>query len=85
MEKKVNIICHRGFWKKKSEQNKIISIKKAIDKYYGIEIDLRDSNNEIIISHDPHLSGKKLNFKIINQIKSKLFTSGVFCFLKTEV
>ena len=64
MEKKVNIICHRGFWKKKSEQNKIISIKKAIDKYYGIEIDLRDLNNEIIISHDPYLSGKKLNFKI---------------------
>ena len=33
MENKVNIICHRGFWKKNSEQNKIISIKKAIDKY----------------------------------------------------
>ena len=38
---------------KKVEQNTKISFERAIDNKFGIEMDLRDCNGNIIISHDP--------------------------------
>ena len=72
----MKIICHRGLWLKKSEQNKIISFKRAFDKNFGVELDLRDYRNEIIISHDPYVLGKKITFnfflkKFFNIINKK--------------
>ena len=46
------IISHRGFWIEKSEQNTIESFKRALDRNFGIETDLRDFNGKIVISHD---------------------------------
>ena len=50
---RINIIAHRGLWKKKRDQNTIKSLVKAIDSGFGVELDLRDYKNDIIISHDP--------------------------------
>ena len=48
----MEIIAHRGFWKKKVDQNTQASFKMAIEYGYGIETDIRDQNGQIVISHD---------------------------------
>ena len=57
----MKILCHRGFWKQKSEQNTLDSFKLAFIQKFGIEIDVRDFNKEIVISHDtPSKNSPKL-------------------------
>tara|TARA_A200000113_G_C8842967_1_gene347573 strand:- start:416 stop:1030 length:615 start_codon:yes stop_codon:yes gene_type:complete len=48
----MKILCHRGYWNKPDQQNTIASFKSALTKDYGVEIDVRDFNEEIVISHD---------------------------------
>ncbi len=48
----MNIICHRGFWKKLFEQNSIDSLKKAINSNFGVEFDVREYKSKLVISHD---------------------------------
>ena len=50
---KSNILCHRGFWSKKSSQNSLQSFEKAFSLGFGIEIDVRDYNSKLVVSHDP--------------------------------
>lgn len=47
-----NIIAHRGFWLEQSEQNTGEAFKRALSSGFGIETDLRDRNESIVISHD---------------------------------
>ncbi len=58
---KPSIICHRGVWKKKSEQN---SWKSAFDAYQydGLEIDLKNYLGDVILSHDPVIPDTDLIF-----------------------
>ena len=49
---KMNIISHRGYWKEKNEQNTLASFKKSFQSGFGVETDIRDSQNELVISHD---------------------------------
>jgi glycerophosphoryl diester phosphodiesterase len=49
----VKIICHRGYWKKTSDQNSLPSCLLGLDKFDGIEIDLKNNRGEIVLSHDP--------------------------------
>ncbi len=50
---KSKIYCHRGFWTSIDQQNSIGAFSKAIASGYGIETDIRDHLNRIVISHDP--------------------------------
>lgn len=47
------VLAHRGYWENIFEKNSELSIKKAFDKGYGIESDIRDFNKKLVISHDP--------------------------------
>lgn len=47
-----NIIAHRGFWIETSEQNTKVAFNRALSYGFGIETDLRDRNQSIVISHD---------------------------------
>ena len=49
-------IAHRGLWRNKSEQNTFLGIKRALDLGFGIELDVRDKNGKLIVSHDPSFS-----------------------------
>ena len=49
----MNVVAHRGLWRIKSEQNTLLGIKKAMDLGFGVELDVRDKNGELIVSHDP--------------------------------
>ena len=59
----MDILAHRGFWKKKYEKNSMDSFRLAIGKNFGLETDLRDFKGSIVISHDP----------IINEMNILLF------------
>ena len=48
----LNIIAHRGFWLDVSEQNTEAAFRKALEHGFGIETDLRDHNQNVVISHD---------------------------------
>lgn len=48
----MEIICHRGFFEFKNEQNSLISFKKAFQNGFGIETDIRDYNSNLVISHE---------------------------------
>tara|TARA_B100000989_G_scaffold297782_1_gene284672 strand:- start:85 stop:705 length:621 start_codon:yes stop_codon:yes gene_type:complete len=48
----MKILAHRGLWNNSEEQNSLLSFKNAVDKNFGIELDVRDFNSKIVISHD---------------------------------
>ena len=49
----MKIICHRGLWKTKKEQNSFKACAQGNDLFDGIEIDLKNQNGKIVLSHDP--------------------------------
>jgi len=51
-----NILAHRGVWKSKEEQNTPAAIQTALENGFGIEIDIRDHNGQIVVSHDVPLT-----------------------------
>jgi hypothetical protein len=55
-------IAHRGLWKEKREQNTFASIRKALDSGFGVELDIRDRNGELVVSHNPSGSAEVLLF-----------------------
>jgi len=55
-------IAHRGLWQDKRDQNTFASIKKALDSGFGVELDIRDKNGELVVSHDPSGSAEVLLF-----------------------
>ena len=64
--KKQNILCHRGIWKKKIEQNSEVAIKKALENGFGVEIDLRYHEKNILISHDPLGRQRRSDIKAVS-------------------
>ena len=46
------ILAHRGLWKSESEKNTMACLKKALQFNFGIETDLRDYQEELVISHN---------------------------------
>lgn len=47
-----SILAHRGLWSEPREQNSLNALFEAIRMGFGIETDVRDSNSELVISHD---------------------------------
>lgn len=53
----MEIISHRGYWKKIDEKNQLISFERSFSYGFGTETDIRDCNGELVISHDLPLIG----------------------------
>lgn len=58
MNKKIEILAHRGLWRKPNEMNTLKSFRYAFEKGFGIETDIRDKDGELYISHDPIIDEK---------------------------
>ena len=58
--KRFQILAHRGWHLNSAEKNTRISIERALDAGFGIETDLRDCNQRIVISHDPPIDNPDL-------------------------
>jgi len=63
------IIAHRGYWQYEQEKNSKIAFERALKMGFGIETDLRDFNNEIVISHDIPTKDSMFFYEFINLIK----------------
>ncbi len=48
----MKILAHRGFWNLESEKNSEIAFKRAFEKGFGIETDIRDYKGQLVISHN---------------------------------
>jgi glycerophosphoryl diester phosphodiesterase len=48
----MQIISHRGYWKKPAEKNKRIAFERSFHLGYGTETDIRDHNRKLVIAHD---------------------------------
>lgn len=46
------IIAHRGFWNKVSDQNTSLAIENAFHEGFSVETDIRERDNQLVISHD---------------------------------
>lgn len=53
----VSVLAHRGYWRAPSERNSLAAFQRAFDRGYGAEIDVRDLDGELVVSHDPPLRG----------------------------
>ena len=62
---KSNIIAHRGFWVTKDEENSDQAILNALFYGYGVEIDLRVFNGDVVISHDKVYNSS--NYTVFNK------------------
>jgi glycerophosphoryl diester phosphodiesterase len=47
------ILAHRGFWLSTDEKNSLTAFERAFTAGYGVELDVRDFDGELVISHDP--------------------------------
>jgi hypothetical protein len=78
----IEIISHRGFWLKKDYQNTIQSFENSFRKNYGVELDVRDSDSKIIVSHDVPTNKKDLFelsdvFELYNKFKKDQLTFAI--------
>ena len=49
----MKILSHRGYWKSPAEKNGTVAFTRSFEKGFGTELDLRDLNNKLVVSHDP--------------------------------
>lgn len=71
MISRANIFAHRGCWSQNEEKNSFNAIKTALKSGFGIEIDFRDMDGEIVVSHDLPHSGM-LEAKVIFDLYTQL-------------
>lgn len=48
----MKFLSHRGVWKTKSEQNTLAAFEKSFMDGFGCELDIRDCDGQLVISHD---------------------------------
>jgi hypothetical protein len=48
----MEIISHRGFWKQNAERNQEMAFIRSWENGFGLETDVRDFNQKLVISHD---------------------------------
>jgi len=53
----MNIIAHRGLWRSPEEKNSEEAFRAAFDAGFGAEIDVRDLDGELVVSHDMPVRG----------------------------
>ncbi len=54
----MKLLCHRGHWSERDEQNTTLAFQRALDGGNGIETDVRDLAGGLVISHDMPKGGE---------------------------
>jgi glycerophosphoryl diester phosphodiesterase len=53
----VTSLAHRGLWAEPDERNTLAAFRGAFANGWGVELDVRDLDGELVISHDPPAAG----------------------------
>jgi hypothetical protein len=56
----MEVISHRGLWKVQTERNSLSAFARSFAMGFGAEIDVRDLDGDLVVSHDPPCSGALL-------------------------
>ena len=66
----MRILSHRGYWKSREERNTPQAFERSFTMGFGTETDLRDLNGELVISHDPPVTGALTSAAFFQQHQS---------------
>ena len=72
------ILSHRGFWITEDEKNKVVAFTRSFNNNFGVETDIRDLNDNLVISHDlpcdkyNDILSVEIFFELYNQIGNNL-------------
>jgi hypothetical protein len=81
----MKITAHRGFWQIDKEKNTIKAFERAFQQNFGIEFDLRDYNNKIVISHDVPNSSANILLEQVIELYLQNNANGVLqCNIKSD-
>jgi glycerophosphoryl diester phosphodiesterase len=53
----MTLLAHRGLWTVASARNTLPAFRDAFANGWGVELDVRDLDGELVISHDPPAAG----------------------------
>ena len=73
----MQILCHRGFWKKPEDQNSISALVRAYELGFGVELDVRDSDSQIVIAHDSPNNRSVLFSVLLDQLNQNKFDNEI--------
>lgn len=65
----MKIIAHRGFWQSEAEKNTPVAFKRATLNGFGIETDVRDSGDDLVVAHDPFSVGSQSFADFYSEVK----------------
>ena len=51
------VLAHRGWWTRPEERNSLGAFERALHAGFGLELDVRDLNGRLVVSHDPPVGG----------------------------
>jgi hypothetical protein len=53
----LELLAHRGYWLTPEEKNALAAFERAFEHGWGAEIDVRDLDGELVVSHDTPRAG----------------------------
>jgi glycerophosphoryl diester phosphodiesterase len=53
----VILLAHRGAWARAAQRNTLAAFRGAFANGWGVELDVRDLDGELVVSHDPPAAG----------------------------
>jgi glycerophosphoryl diester phosphodiesterase len=66
----VCVLAHRGYWLEPTERNSLAAFRRAFECGYGAEIDVRDLDGELVVSHDPPCRGALALATVVEALQS---------------
>ncbi|WP_448192911.1 glycerophosphodiester phosphodiesterase family protein [Azospirillum sp. sgz301742] len=51
------VLAHRGWWTRPEERNTLPAFERALEAGFGLELDVRDQDGRLVVSHDPPVGG----------------------------
>lgn len=65
----MKILSHRGYWKNEEEKNTETAFRRSFLLAFGAEIDVRDFNQQLVVSHDV-AAGTEVDFGTLLSLAS---------------
>jgi glycerophosphoryl diester phosphodiesterase len=71
----LQLLAHRGLWNDPSERNTRAAFRRAFEHNYGVEVDVRDHNGRLVVSHDPP-TGEPFSFDEFLELRHRTGNNG---------
>jgi glycerophosphoryl diester phosphodiesterase len=65
-----DVLAHRGAWTEPSERNTLAAFERAFARGWGAEVDVRDLDGRLVVSHDPPVRGALLLADVVDAYRA---------------